>query len=221
MQRTLITLLLATLAMPAYAVSEQDYKIIAYQYGQALAINMPEEIQGKKYLADVMQGFHDAQNKQKSRYSDEEILLANANIQQEQELKYAEQAKQNKIKSEQFLRENAKKAGVITTKSGLQYKIIKQGTTKKPKTGSNVLVHYEGRSMTGEVFDSSYERFKPAQFQLGVDVIEGFSEGLQHIGAGGEIELYIPPHLAYGEVGMPQVGANSVLIFKVKLLEVD
>lgn len=120
-----------------------------------------------------------------------------------------------------FLAENAKKEGVETTASGLQYKILKAGEGAKPKETDNVTVQYEGRLTDGTVFDSSYKRGQPAQFRLN-QVIQGWTEGLQLMQEGSTWELYIPASLAYGANGIPGViPPNSPLIFKVELIKVS
>lgn len=137
---------------------------------------------------------------------------------QEEMVKEVEaKAKTNKEAGDKFLAENAKKEGVQTTASGLQYKVITQGTGAKPKATDTVTVHYEGKLLDGKVFDSSYERGAPVQFPLN-QVIKGWTEGLQLMPQGSKYELYIPSELAYGEAGNPAIEPNSVLIFTVELL---
>lgn len=137
---------------------------------------------------------------------------------QEEMVKEVEaKAKANKEAGDKFLAENAKKEGVQTTASGLQYKVITQGTGAKPKATDTVTVHYEGKLLDGKVFDSSYERGAPVQFPLN-QVIKGWTEGLQLMPQGSKYELYIPSELAYGEAGNPAIEPNSVLIFTVELL---
>jgi FKBP-type peptidyl-prolyl cis-trans isomerase FklB len=127
----------------------------------------------------------------------------------------------NKKAGEDFLKENAKKEGVKTLESGVQYKVIKEGTGVMPKDTSRVKVHYEGRTLDGKVFDSSYKRGQPTDFRAN-QVIKGWTEALVHMPAGSIWEVYIPQELAYGE---RQQGADikpfSMLIFKIELIEVD
>jgi FKBP-type peptidyl-prolyl cis-trans isomerase FklB len=119
-----------------------------------------------------------------------------------------------------FLEENKKVPGVVETASGLQIKIIKEGTGKSPVATDRVRCHYRGRLINGDEFDSSYERGEPAEFTLD-GVIEGWTEGLQLMKEGGIYELFIPGNLAYGEKGGGQViGPNETLIFEIELLEV-
>lgn len=127
-------------------------------------------------------------------------------------------AKANKEAGEKFLAENEKKEGVQKTASGLQYKVITEGTGAKPKAADTVTVHYEGKLIDGKVFDSSYERGEPVSFRLN-EVIKGWTEGVQLMNTGSKYELYIPSDLAYGETGNPNIEPNSVLIFTVELLD--
>lgn len=121
---------------------------------------------------------------------------------------------------EVFLAENAKKPGVVTLASGLQYKILKAGSGRKPGKTSRVRCHYEGTFTNGMVFDSSYKRGEPAVFGVN-QVIAGWTEALQLMGEGSEWELYIPYDLAYGEAGAHgAIPPYSALIFKVELIEV-
>ena len=139
-------------------------------------------------------------------------------IQQEIQAKAAAEAAAEGTK---FLAENAKKEGVQTTASGLQYKVLREGTGAKPTASNKVKVHYEGRLTNGKIFDSSYKRGEPISFGLG-QVIRGWTEGLQLMPVGSKYELYIPYDLGYGERG---AGANippyAALIFVVELLEFE
>ena len=127
----------------------------------------------------------------------------------------------NKEAGEKYLAENAKKEGVKVLDGGVQYKVLKEGTGAMPKDTSMVKVHYEGKTIDGKVFDSSYQRGQPADFRAN-QVIKGWTEALVHMPAGSIWEVYIPQELAYGE---RQQGADikpfSMLIFKIELLEVD
>lgn len=126
----------------------------------------------------------------------------------------------NKVAGEKFLAANAKKEGVKTLPGGVQYKVIKEGNGKVPADTSMVKVNYEGRTIDGKVFDSSYKRNMPADFRCN-QVIKGWTTALTHMPAGSVWEVYIPQDQAYGE---RQQGADikpfSVLIFKIELLEV-
>jgi len=116
---------------------------------------------------------------------------------------------------------NAKKDGVITTASGLEYKIMKSGTGESPKLDDKVKVHYHGTLIDGTVFDSSVQRGEPIVFPVGA-VIPGWVEALQLMKVGDKWQLFIPAKLAYGEQSpSPAIPANSVLIFEVELLGIE
>lgn len=125
-------------------------------------------------------------------------------------------------KGQQFLAENAKKEGVKTTPSGLQYEVIKEGTGKSPKATDTVLVHYKGTLLDGTEFDSSYSRNEPISFPLN-RVIPGWTEGVQLMKEGAKYKFFIPSNLAYGAGGTPggPIGPNETLIFEVELLKVN
>jgi FKBP-type peptidyl-prolyl cis-trans isomerase FklB len=126
----------------------------------------------------------------------------------------------NLEKGKKFLEENKKAAGVIETTSGLQIKVIQEGTGRAPLETDRVRCHYRGRLLNGDVFDSSYERGEPAEFAL-QEVISGWTEGLQLMKEGGKYELYIPGNLAYGDRGAGQsIGPNETLIFEIELIKV-
>lgn len=122
---------------------------------------------------------------------------------------------------EAFLAANAKKDGVITTASGLQYKVLKSGTGASPKATDQVKVDYTGTTIDGKVFDSSVQRGQPAVFPVNA-VIPGWVEALQLMKAGDKWQLVIPARLAYGEQSpAPAIPPNSVLIFEVELIDIE
>ena len=141
-------------------------------------------------------------------------------LEQKLQAKAAAAGKENLAKSNKFLEENKKKQGVQTTASGLQYEVIKTGTGASPKVENEVTVHYEGKLISGTVFDSSIKRGEPATFGVG-QVIPGWTEALQRMKVGDKWRLFIPPNIAYGERGAGgDIGPNEALIFEVELLEV-
>ena len=130
------------------------------------------------------------------------------------------EAQSNLEKGNAFLEENAKRDGVQTTESGLQYEVIQQGNGPKPKETDKVTVHYHGTLIDGTVFDSSVEKGKPATFPVN-GVIKGWIEGLQLMPIGSKYKFYIPSDLAYGERGSGnRIPPNTVLIFEVELLDI-
>jgi len=133
----------------------------------------------------------------------------------------AQQAEINAKAGKAFLAENAKKDGVKTTASGLQYKVIQAGSGASPTEDNKLTAHYEGRLLDGSVFDSSYERGTPLQFYMN-NVIKGWQEALSMMKPGSKWEVYIPSQLAYGEKGAGQrIEPNSTLIFTVELITFD
>jgi FKBP-type peptidyl-prolyl cis-trans isomerase FklB len=130
------------------------------------------------------------------------------------------QGEANKEEGKNFLEENKTKEGVVVLESGLQYRILEEGTGASPKATDTVKCHYKGTTIDGEEFDSSYKRDEPATFAVN-RVIKGWSEGLQLMKEGGKWQFFIPSELAYGERGAGQnIGPNQVLIFEVELLEI-
>lgn len=143
-------------------------------------------------------------------------------IRAKQRAKMLEKSKENRAKGEAFLQENKKKEGVITLKSGLQYKIIKKGSGEQsPKPEDTIKCHYKGTTIDGAEFDSSYKRGKPAVFQLN-RVIKGWTEALQLMKTGSKWELYIPADLAYGDrQAGPTIKPGSTLIFEVEFISIE
>ena len=120
-----------------------------------------------------------------------------------------------------LLAQNKAQPGVRTTASGLQYKVVRAGpaTGVQPREGDTVKVHYEGKLPSGEVFDSSYEQGTPAVFTVG-DLVPGWNEALQLMRPGDELQLWVPPELGYGAEGIGPIPGNSVLVFRMELLDV-
>lgn len=125
----------------------------------------------------------------------------------------------NRKKGEQFLAENAKKEGVKTLPSGVQYKVIKEGNGAMPADTSKVKVHYEGRTIEGKVFDSSYKRGEPVEMRCN-QMIKGWTDALTHMPAGSVWEVYIPQELAYAEREAGDIKPFSALVFKIELIDV-
>lgn len=190
---------------------------ISYALGYSLAQQVPPEADANALII----GFRDARDSKEAIYSNEEMQAAFEGYQKEMENQAKDIAK-SKTPPEvtEFFTENAKKAGVKTTESGLQYKIIKEGKGKSPSPTAKITVHYEGKLLNGSIFDSSLKRGEPTVFPLNA-VIPGWTEGLSLMKEGGKAELYIPADLAYGDREMPGIPANSPLIFEVELLKIE
>ena len=189
--------------------------------------NIGESIVGQNLDVDVdilVSALKEALAGKESRLSEDEMIAVMQKLQQQMAAKAAEEAKAaaaaNLKKGEAFLLANGKKEGVMTTKSGLQYRVVKKGDGASPLASDEVTVHYEGRLINNKVFDSSIKRGQPATFPVN-GVIKGWTEALQLMKEGAEYELYIPAELAYGTRGAGQdLGPNEVLIFKVSLIKV-
>jgi FKBP-type peptidyl-prolyl cis-trans isomerase len=143
-------------------------------------------------------------------------------LQTRREEKRKKIADDNKAEGEAFLAKNKEEKGVVTTESGLQYIVIKEGDGATPVLTDKVTVHYHGTLIDGTVFDSSIDRNSPATFPL-TGVIRGWTEALQLMKVGGKYKIFVPSDLAYGDRGMPRspIGANMALIFEIELLSVE
>ena len=204
------------------------FKTAEDSIGYAIGVNIGSNFKSQELdveMAALLSGLMDAMSDDSSavKLTDEQMEAVFAKLQQtmqeKQMKKMEEMSRENQTKNEAFFKENASKEGVVTTASGLQYRVVKQGSGRKPTAESQVVVHYRGRLLDGTEFDSSYSRNEPATFQVG-QVIQGWIEGLQLMTAGSTYEFYIPSNLAYGEEGNPVIPPNSALIFEVELLEI-
>ena len=147
-------------------------------------------------------------------------MTAQSKMQQMKAEQMMKQYGPNKEKGEKFLAENAKKEGVKTLPSGVQYKVIKEGTGAIPADTSKVKVNYEGRTIEGKVFDSSYKRNQPLTLRCN-QTIKGWTDAMVHMPVGSVWEVYIPQNLAYGEREQGDIKPFSVLIFKIELLGIE
>jgi FKBP-type peptidyl-prolyl cis-trans isomerase len=228
MKKTLLAVALsgALVATPAIAAEEltTEQEKLSYSLGLIL---------GQKLKLDIDDLDIDAfRNGVETVYAGEEPLLTDEQIGQvmqafqqrkmeEQRAAMAKIADENKAAGEQYMAENGKKDGVITTDTGLQYEELEAGDGANPTAADTVKVHYRGTLIDGTEFDSSYARNQPVSFPLG-DVIPGWTEGLQLMKEGGKARLVIPADLAYGPGGMGNViGPNETLVFEVELLEIN
>jgi len=188
---------------------------LGYQIGgdfkrQGVEMNAEAVVQG---IEDALAG---AEPKMPTAEMQQTLIGLKQKIVAEQRARKQETELQYKAEGEKFMQENAKKEGVVTTESGLQYKMISEGTGESPGPTDKVTVNYRGTLIDGKEFDSSYKRGKPATFGLNA-VIKGWSEGLQLMKEGGKAQLFIPPNLAYGNRG--PLG-HRTLIFDVELISV-
>ena len=180
----------------------------------------------KKQSIDVdpnilSKGIKDALAGGKPLLTEQEISETMAAFQKEMMAKQEQVAKKNKAEGDAFLSENKKKEGVKTLPSGLQYKVIKAGTGKKPKSTDTVTTHYRGTLINGTEFDSSYKRGQTVSFPVS-GVVPGWTEALQLMEEGAKWQLFIPSNLAYGERGAGGlIGPNATLIFEIELISIQ
>ena len=173
----------------------------------------------------VIQGIRDALSDSDAKLSPGEMKRLMAELGKElAERKQKVRAKmleERLHESRQFHEKNKQKTGVVTTESGLQYRVIESGRGEHPKVNDKVLVHYRGKLLDGTEFDSSYRHGKPANLQVD-KLIKGWSEALQLMKRGDRWQIYLPPDIAYGETGSPPaIPPNSSLIFDVYLLAIE
>lgn len=207
-------------------VQSVDLKTGKDSASYALGANIGQSLQQQMIEVDPMivaAGLQDALAGE-SKLTEDQVRMILQSLQedamQRQSEERSEKAGENMKKSEEFLAANKAKDGVMATPTGLQYKVVTEGTGAKPKSTSKVKVHYTGTLASGKKFDSSYDRGSPAEFGLN-QVIPGWTEGLQLMTVGSKYLLYIPPALGYGENGAgADIGPNEALVFEVELLEI-
>ena len=175
--------------------------------------------------AIVQRGMKDALSGNKMLMTEDEAKSAwttfQVSMRKKQEQEALQLADANKKEGDAFLAENKTKAGVVTLPSGLQYKILTEGTGPKPTAADTVVCNYRGTLISGKEFDSSYKRGRPATFAVG-GVIHGWTEALQLMPVGSKWQLFIPPDLAYRDRGAgPDIGPNATLIFEVELISIQ
>jgi len=181
--------------------------------------------QGKEINPDVLlKGIQDAMVGVEPLMTKEDMRKTLTDLQKSvaeaQKKKMLERAEKVLAAGKRFLAENEKNEGVTTLPSGLQYKVIKEGTGKTPTAADSVMVHYTGTLINGTEFDSSYKRKKPATFPVN-GVIDGWTEALLMMKEGSQWKLFIPPELAYGDKRAGSIEPNSTLIFEVELISVQ
>ena len=202
-------------------------KDTSYAFGMFMANMMGGQL-GTDFTFDyssLMEGFKAYYEAQETRLTPEQAMekinTAFMALQSRSDEAMQVEGEKNLVEGEAFLSENRTKSGVIVTSSGLQYEVITEGSGRKPAATDNVRVHYEGTLIDGTVFDSSYARGEPVEFNLS-QVIPGWTEGVQLMSEGSNYRFVIPSNLAYGTTGAGggSIPPNAVLIFKVELLSV-
>lgn len=189
---------------------------IGLQMGEQL-LNNPFEGMA---IEAVLSGLSDCLNGAEIQVPETELEKAFQVISERQRALAEEAGAGQAAEGEAFLKENAAKAGIQTTESGLQYEIITEGSGDKPSASSTVRTHYHGMLINGSVFDSSVDRGEPAEFPVN-GVIPGWTEALQLMPVGSKWKLFLPHQLAYGERGAGgMIGPYSTLVFEVELLAI-
>ncbi len=205
-------------AAPAQGDDAKNTSEASYAIGLSIGNNLKEQ-ELDLDAQQLVQGLMDALKGAEPKLSEEQLRGAMQQFQQRQIAKMKARQDAAQAESAKFLVENAKKPGVKTTESGLQYKVLKSGDGPSPKAEDTVTVHYRGTLTDGTEFDSSYKRGQPATFPVN-GVIAGWTEALQLMQVGDRWQLVIPSELAYGERGTPggPIGPNATLVFEVELL---
>ncbi len=224
-------LMLSLSAMPltlAQDAAAPELKTVKEKFSYALGLNLGRNFQRQdldidpvvlgRGIAAILEGTEPA-------LTEEEVQAAFAAYEAEQMTLREAAAVKNKQDGEAFLAANAKKEGVKVTKSGLQYKVLQEGTGKSPTAADGFVAHYRGKFINGTVFDQSFDGDQPTPedvpLSLGVsDVIPGWTEGLQLMKEGAKYQLFIPSAIAYGPMGRPGIPPNSTLVFELELLKV-
>lgn len=199
------------------------------KFSYALGMNLGMSLHKQSVEVDpnlVAQGMKAAMVGGKTLLTEQEarttLMQVQTEVQQKQMEKMKVAGEANKKEGDAFLAGNKGKEGIVTLPSGLEYKIMKEGTGPKPTAADSVVCNYRGTLLNGTEFDSSYKRGQPATFPVG-GVIKGWTEALQLMPVGSKWQLFIPPTLAYGERGTPDgaIGPGSTLIFEVELLSIQ
>jgi len=199
---------------------ETDEQKVSYgmgwQFGRHLLTHNFNGLDMEATFAGILDCF----NEKEAPITDLEVETAFKTIAARVEVARQKEAAELAGRGQAFMAENALKPGVITTDSGLQYKVVEMGEGRQAGLVDNVIVHYHGMLITGDVFDSSVERGEPAEFPI-QSVIPGWTEVLQMMPEGSKWRIYVPAELAYGEMGkQPKIPGNAALIFDLELIKV-
>ena len=223
MKAILIISVVFSFAVAAFAEDKPpQLKDLKDKASYSIGLNVGMNI--KRQNVDVNQdaftaGFKDALAGRKPLMTEQEVREAMMAFEKDMQQKQNDAAQKNSADAQKFMTENKSKEGVKTTGSGLQYKVMKEGSGAQPKATDTVTVNYRGTLTDGTEFDSSYKRGQPATFPVG-GVIKGWTEALQMMKVGSKYQLFIPPDLGYGANGQRAIPPNSVLIFEVELMDV-
>ncbi len=207
--------------MHAQGSKELETNAQKFSYGVGLQIAQQLQRQGLTGVDPdaIALAIGDVLNNREMRLSMDELRTAATAFQNELNAEKLAAAQKNREKGEAFLKENGTKQDVVVLDSGLQYRIIEKGEGESPTETDRVVVHYIGRLLNGEEFDSSYRRGQPIELGVG-EVIPGWQQALQLMPVGAKWEVWIPASLAYGEDGAGSIGPNETLHFDIDLIEI-
>jgi FKBP-type peptidyl-prolyl cis-trans isomerase FklB len=215
----------SAVAAPALKTRKEKF---SYALGMNIGNGLGTNLKKQSVEVDanlVAEGLKDSMGNGKTRLTEDEAKAVLTEVQnevrQQQQGKVKEAADKNKTEGETFLAANKSKDGVVTLPSGLQYKIMTEGTGAKPTAADTVVCNYRGTLLDGTEFDSSYKRGQPATFPVS-GVIKGWTEALQLMPTGSKWQLFIPANLAYGDKGAGgEIGPGATLIFEVELISIQ
>ena len=216
----LIPALLSTALITNAAEIKTEQQQLSYIYG----VQFGQNLKNDGFILDMdafKAGFDDMINDNPPKIDQATAQRVIQSYQQQKQILLAEKAASKQKESEAYLANNAKEEGVKTSVSGLQYKVLKEGTGKSPTAQDKVVAHYTGKLLDGTVFDSSHERGEPATFPVS-GVIKGWQEVLPLMKEGGHWQIVVPANLAYGDRGIGNViGPNETLLFDIELISVE
>lgn len=219
----LLTALVLAVHLPVHAQETKKLETNAQKFSYGVGLQIAQQLQ-RQGLSGVdpdaiALAIGDVLNNRDMRVSMDELRVAATAYQNELNAEKLAAAEKNRAKGEAFLKENGTKQGVVVLDSGLQYRIIEKGEGESPTETDRVVVHYIGRLLNGEEFDSSYRRGQPTELGVG-EVIPGWQQALQLMPVGAKWEVWIPASLAYGEDGAGSIGPNETLHFDIDLIEI-
>lgn len=216
----------AAALLAAGVVSAQDTTSEKGKLSYSIGYQIGSDFVERKMDVDIntiIRAMQDGYTKKQPAISEEVMRDTLGKMQQkmmtEAKAEFDKLSGENKSKSSKFMAENKAKKGIVTTQSGLQYRVIEEGTGPRATINSEVKVHYRGSLTSGLEFDSSFARGEPVSFKVN-SVIKGWQEALPLMRVGDHWQIFVPPELAYGDRGQPpRIGPNEALVFEIKLLE--
>jgi FKBP-type peptidyl-prolyl cis-trans isomerase FklB len=206
------------------AIGQENLATDTQRFSYAVGVQIGQNVNSGNTDIDsdaLLMGISDIINNQGLKLTVQEMQTAVANVQAEEQKRQQARGVRNKLEGENFLAENKGSEGVTELESGLQYKVMIDGTGDQPNAGDTVVVHYRGTLLDGTEFDSSYARGQPVAIALN-NVIRGWQEAVPLMKVGSKWQLFVPAALGYGDQAAgPQIGPNSTLIFDIELLGIN